>query len=67
MNKRDKDMAKKLRSMAIRASDIVKNISDTMFQADIDQSTCGYFGNECGRIRNLSNDLYKTAAEIGGK
>lgn len=64
---RDKDLANRLRSMAIRASDIVKNISDTMFQADIDQSACGYFGNECGRIRNLSNDLYKTAAEIGEK
>lgn len=64
---KDEDLANSLRCMAARASDIVKNISDTMFQADIDQSTCGYFGNECGRIRNLSNDLYKTAAEIGDK
>jgi len=67
ISSRDKEVANKLRCMAIRTSDIVKNISDTMFGSDIDQSTCGYLGNECGRIRNLSNDLYKVAAEIGGK
>ena len=67
ISSRDKDIANKLRSMAIKASDITKNLSDTMFQHDIPQEACGYFGNECGRIRNLSNSLYKVAAEIGEK
>ena len=66
VNKKDKDMADRLRCMAIRASDITKNISDMMFGSDMSQESCGYLGNECGRIRNLSNDLYR-AAEIGEK
>jgi len=67
ISNRDKETAHILRKMAIRASDITKNISDIMFQSDVAQHTCGYLGNECGRIRNLSNDLYKISTEIGGK
>lgn len=67
ISSRDRDVAFRLRKMGIRASAITKNISDLVFESDIDQHTGGYFGNECGRIRSLSNDLYKLAAEIGDK
>lgn len=68
VNKRDEEVAFRLRSMGIKASYITKNISDIMFQHDINhQEVCMMISNECGRIRNLSNALYKIAAEIGDK
>lgn len=67
VNKKDKDMAERLRVMAYKASGITKGISDILFDHHLDQDACYRISNECGRIRNLSNELSKTAAEIGEK
>lgn len=67
VSKRDKDITERLNIMGYRAKGVVKGISDAMFEHHLDQDTAYKISNECGRIRSLSNDLYKMAAEIGEK